>query len=1017
MFAPSPNVHSNNPSSTHYVALPTARPPQHSTQPTKEPINVVGIPSVHIEHNKLVVGSSQSSSTRSYTPLKVLGDGSFGTVWLCDWHGTLPPNTPLSSMQCGAGARPEWAGKRLVAVKRMKKRWEGGWDECQKLKELEVLAACHTVSPKYHSLSMEGNLYHLIKARKGRALAGGLVSSIFRQIVSGLDHIHSSGYFHRDMKPENVLVTTTGLFDYNTLSPLAPPNAPPEKDVVAIIKLADFGLARETKSKPPYTEYVSTRWYRAPEVLLLSRDYSNPVDMWALGTIMAELVNLRPLFPGADQVDQVTKICEILGDPSDEYPSEQPFQPLGGGPWPRGIKMAKDVGFKFPKMRPQPFFSLFERTVPPSLIHCIRDLLKYDPDARLTSRQCLHHQYLLETTPRNNIPLPQQYSAVDTTPPRNGLTPNGHHSSSRSPAPHASPSHLHPSVPAPSASHRVPLYAPQPISGSTSTIDVHMYHSPSPHSSGLIQEEARSHVGSYSSSPSAEKDYPMDVTPSEDYLPHGQPMDVSGSSSVQTYQTRPPEPVIIVDQPENTAQPKSNKLSLGFGKKHTKWNIFGGDKSNGLPPVQEVPASNSQTSLKRTQSASSDGPLRESSPSRDARMVDIKKVNKKEAERLQREAEKQRRALAEKMHREQARAVMQKRNQIVQKLSTTKDDLDWIGGSEQRLDFAERGKQAATGPIRQGAHGGGVSPGGTTTVNAAAGRFVQAAAEQPVPSTSMWREESNGSGSWRAERVIKSRRSEREHSVEVPRQSDGGRMSSMSFSTVDSDPGPSRIRNRPSAFGLNRMQSSSSLRTSFDDFSPSGRSSNSFSIDSGITSARSSNSFSLDGQLAHDFRMRATVNSGTPPLAIHSISPSLSPSLPPSPAWMQVPHGEQRGQAPPLINLPRSHQGKPYSAFDISAQLHGHPPSPDKSDINPIFQVVSYKWDEGGLEPDYIIPGDPDQPPILPPPHPPPPPDMDDRISSSSPTSLPPFSELDAVAGAGYEYPPLSPMAFTEPDE
>lgn len=79
-----------------------------------------------------------TGSTRSYTPLKVLGDGSFGTVWLCDWHGTLPPNTPLSPMQCGAGARPEWAGKRLVAVKRMRKKWEGGWDECKRLKELEV---------------------------------------------------------------------------------------------------------------------------------------------------------------------------------------------------------------------------------------------------------------------------------------------------------------------------------------------------------------------------------------------------------------------------------------------------------------------------------------------------------------------------------------------------------------------------------------------------------------------------------------------------------------------------------------------------------------------------------------------------------------------------------------------------------------------------------------------------------------------------------------------------------------
>jgi serine/threonine protein kinase len=77
-------------------------------------------------------------SIRSYTPLKVLGDGSFATIWLCDWHGTLPPNTPLSPMQCGAGARSEWVGKRLVAIKIIKKKLEGGWDECQNLKEIQV---------------------------------------------------------------------------------------------------------------------------------------------------------------------------------------------------------------------------------------------------------------------------------------------------------------------------------------------------------------------------------------------------------------------------------------------------------------------------------------------------------------------------------------------------------------------------------------------------------------------------------------------------------------------------------------------------------------------------------------------------------------------------------------------------------------------------------------------------------------------------------------------------------------
>jgi meiosis induction protein kinase IME2/SME1 len=115
----------------------------------KTTITVVGIPSVTIQNDRLIVGSSQSSMlplplhissdcltgcTRSYTLVKVLGDGSFGTVLLCDWHGMLPPNTPLSPMQ--SDARPDWAGMRLVAVKRIKKKWEGGWDECQKLKEV-----------------------------------------------------------------------------------------------------------------------------------------------------------------------------------------------------------------------------------------------------------------------------------------------------------------------------------------------------------------------------------------------------------------------------------------------------------------------------------------------------------------------------------------------------------------------------------------------------------------------------------------------------------------------------------------------------------------------------------------------------------------------------------------------------------------------------------------------------------------------------------------------------------------
>ncbi|GAA6111904.1 serine/threonine-protein kinase ICK-like isoform X1 [Tachysurus ichikawai] len=112
------------------------------------------------------------------------------------------------------------------------------------------------------------------------------------QILQGLAFIHKHGFFHRDMKPENLLCMGPDL-----------------------VKIADFGLAREIRSCPPYTGYVSTRWYRAPEVLLNSTRYSSPIDQWAVGCIMAELYKLRPLFPGSSEIDTIFKICHVLGTP------------------------------------------------------------------------------------------------------------------------------------------------------------------------------------------------------------------------------------------------------------------------------------------------------------------------------------------------------------------------------------------------------------------------------------------------------------------------------------------------------------------------------------------------------------------------------------------------------------------------------------------------------------------------------------------------------------------------------
>ena len=143
--------------------------------------------------------------------------------------------------------------------------------------------------------------------------------------------------------------------------------------------MADFGLAREIRSRPPYTDYVSTRWYRAPEVLLRSTSYSSPIDLFAIGAIMAELYTFRPLFPGSSEPDQIYKIAAVLGTPTIQT-------------WPEGMKLAAAMNFKFPRFNPTPLSQLIPNACPEALA-LIADLLHYDPKKRPTAAQALQHPY------------------------------------------------------------------------------------------------------------------------------------------------------------------------------------------------------------------------------------------------------------------------------------------------------------------------------------------------------------------------------------------------------------------------------------------------------------------------------------------------------------------------------------------------------------------------------------------------------------------------------------------------
>ena len=203
---------------------------------------------------------------------------------------------------------------------------------------------------------METDLYELMKKRSPQKLSETEIRDITYQILLGLYHMHKYGFFHRDMKPENLLLTGKK------------------------IKIADFGLAREIRSIPPYTEYVSTRYYRAPECILRSTNYNSPIDIWALGCIIAEMyMHPMPLFYGSTEKEVFYKICSILGSPNNNI-------------WPEGINQAKLIGMKIP---PNNGTDLKNIVIGASdeAIDLMEKMLKWDPNSRETANNLLAHPF------------------------------------------------------------------------------------------------------------------------------------------------------------------------------------------------------------------------------------------------------------------------------------------------------------------------------------------------------------------------------------------------------------------------------------------------------------------------------------------------------------------------------------------------------------------------------------------------------------------------------------------------
>lgn len=280
----------------------------------------------------------------------------------------------------------------IVAIKQLKKKYSS-WQDCVDMREIKSLNKLknHENIIKLKMMTcidsilymvfefMEKNLYELISDRQNKKFTEAQIRCIMWQVLQGIAYMHKYGFFHRDLKPENLLVHGES------------------------VKIADFGLAREIRSMPPYTDYVSTRWYRAPECILKSTNYSSPVDIWAAGSIMAELYNLKPIFAGNSEKEVLFRMCAVLGSPTSTN-------------WADGIAHAKKVDLKFPVCAGIPLSQVIP-DASKDAIDFLGEMLKWDPYKRGTAANLLSHPFFTKFPVPTRISTPEynfKTSSVNT---------------------------------------------------------------------------------------------------------------------------------------------------------------------------------------------------------------------------------------------------------------------------------------------------------------------------------------------------------------------------------------------------------------------------------------------------------------------------------------------------------------------------------------------------------------------------------------------------------------------------
>jgi len=291
----------------------------------------------------------------NYESLGVIGEGTYGVVMK---------------------ARHRETGQ-IVAIKKFKESDEDEQVRKTSLREVRVLKQLRhdNVITLLEVFRRKGKLHLVFEyvdrtilevlEKKPNGLDESEVRRFMYQLLRGVEYCHAHNIIHRDIKPENILISKNG-----------------------VLKLCDFGFARTMSIGGKYTDYVATRWYRAPELLVGDVEYGKGVDIWAVGCIFAEISNGMPLFPGESDLDQLAHIMRCFGKITNRMVQIFRRNPLYAAVELPPANVVESLDDRFP-------------SVPKNWITFLKSCLRNDPDQRESCSTLMSLPYFVDKNFRN----------------------------------------------------------------------------------------------------------------------------------------------------------------------------------------------------------------------------------------------------------------------------------------------------------------------------------------------------------------------------------------------------------------------------------------------------------------------------------------------------------------------------------------------------------------------------------------------------------------------------------------